>query len=271
LSSSAAGRVRGPRRRKEAASGFNVGARDVDPAGGNRGPHVEVDRQPAAAADPVLSRRAGRDEGGRSRQGGPARPVRPVAAPGAAARRRAGDVSPGVADALLSDCRRADHAPARCAQIGLLRGSQVRPSRSARIRAAALVLSLAAPAGPAAAQTAEPYPPLIEPLRVEQVPGLPVYYTVGNPNIPGRQNQGHTSNAGFVVTPDGVVAFDALGTPSLGWNLLKAIRAVTDKPVRYVVVSHYHADHIYGLQAFKDHSGAIIVAQERATEYRENE
>lgn len=135
----------------------------------------------------------------------------------------------------------------------------------------AAAVALAAAAVAASAENAEPYPPLIEPLKVEQVLGLPIYFTVGNPNVPGRQNQGHTSNAGFVVTPDGVVVFDALGTPSLGWNLLQAIRKVTDKPVRYVVVSHYHADHIYGLQAFKDHSGAIIVAQERATEYRENE
>lgn len=121
------------------------------------------------------------------------------------------------------------------------------------------------------AQNGGPYAPLSYPLVIEQVPNLPIYYTVGNPGIPGKQNEGHTSNAGFVVTSEGVVVFDALGTPSLGWNLLQAIQKVTDKPVRYVVVSHYHADHIYGLQAFKDHSAAIIVAQERAAEYRENE
>ena len=38
-----------------------------------------------------------------------------------------------------------------------------------------------------------------------------------------------------------------------------------------MIVSHYHADHIYGLQAFKDHSDALIVAQERSAEYKENE
>ena len=53
--------------------------------------------------------------------------------------------------------------------------------------------------------------------------------------------------------------------------LLRQIRSITDQPIRYIVVSHYHADHIYGLQAFKDHSPAIIIAQERAGEYRENE
>jgi len=67
------------------------------------------------------------------------------------------------------------------------------------------------------------------------------------------------------------VVFDALGTPSLGWALLQQIRSVTDKPIRYVVLSHYHADHIYGLQAFRDHTDAVIVAQERAGEYRDNE
>jgi glyoxylase-like metal-dependent hydrolase (beta-lactamase superfamily II) len=142
---------------------------------------------------------------------------------------------------------------------------------SARTLWAALLVTTVGAVDRTPAQDAGPYFPLSEPIRIEQVPDLPVYYTVGNPGIPGKQNQGHTSNAGFVVTADGVVVFDALGTPSLGWSLLQAIKKVTDKPVRYVVVSHYHADHIYGLQAFKDHSPAVIVAQERATEYRENE
>lgn len=123
----------------------------------------------------------------------------------------------------------------------------------------------------ASAARAQSYPPLNTPLVIHQVPGHPIYYSVGNPGIPAQRNQGNTSNAGFVVTDDGVVVFDALGTPSLGWALLEAIRKITDKPVRYVVLSHYHADHIYGLQAFKDHTHAIIIAQDRAREYTENE
>ncbi len=121
------------------------------------------------------------------------------------------------------------------------------------------------------AQIASPYPPLTIPLKIDQVPGKPVWYSTGNPGIPGKDNEGNTSNAGFVVTSDGVVVFDALGTPSLGWALLQEVRKVTDRKIRYVVLSHYHADHIYGLQAFRDHSDAIIVAQERAGEYRDNE
>src|SRR5579872_381056 len=116
---------------------------------------------------------------------------------------------------------------------------------------------------------AQQYAPLDTPLKVMQVLGKPIYYSIGNPGVPAKANEGNTSNAGFVVTADGVLVFDALGTPSLGWALLQAIRKVTQQPVRYNVLSHYHADHIYGLQAFKDHTNTVIIAQDRAREYKE--
>jgi len=102
---------------------------------------------------------------------------------------------------------------------------------------------------------------------MQQVPGAPIHYALGHPGVPSAANQGHTSNAGFVVTDEGVVVFDALGTPSLGRALLQKIRGVTDKPVKFVVVSHYHADHIYGLQAFRDETDAVILAQAKALDY----
>jgi len=133
---------------------------------------------------------------------------------------------------------------------------------------ALMTLAALIAAAPAAASD---YAPLDRPLAIRQVPAAPIYYSIGSPGVPGKENQGNTSNAGFVVTGEGVVVFDALGTPSLGFALLQAIRKVTDRPVRYVVVSHYHADHIYGLQAFKDHTPAIVVAQDRAREYKEQD
>ncbi len=146
-------------------------------------------------------------------------------------------------------------------------------NRAAPVALAALLLAfvLTLCAGAARADDAQPYPPISRPLVIEQAAGAPVYYTIGNPGIPLHENEGNTSNAGFILTPDGVVVFDALGTPSLGWSLLQAIRKLTQAPVRYNIVSHYHADHIYGLQAFKDHTASIIVAQQRASEYREDE
>jgi glyoxylase-like metal-dependent hydrolase (beta-lactamase superfamily II) len=139
-----------------------------------------------------------------------------------------------------------------------------------RLAAAALVFAACAAAA-VQAQNMSPYAPIATPLKIDQVPGKPIWYSTGNPGVPGKDNEGNTSNGGFVVTSDGVVVFDALGTPSHGWALLEQIRKVTDKKIRYVVASHYHADHIYGLQAFKDHTDAIVIAQERAAEYKENE
>ena len=71
------------------------------------------------------------------------------------------------------------------------------------------------------------------------------------------------SNAGFVVTRDGVVVFDALASPPLAEKLLGLIRTVTKQPIKRVIVSHYHADHFYGLQVFKA-QGAEIWAQRAA-------
>ena len=138
-------------------------------------------------------------------------------------------------------------------------------------RLAAAALLAACPVVPCGAQTVSPYAAVTIPLKVDQVPERPIWYSTGNPGIPGKDNEGNTSNAGFVVTSEGVVVFDALGTPSLGWALLQEIRRHTDKKIRYVIASHYHADHIYGLQAFRDHSDALIVAQERSGEYKDNE
>ncbi len=100
-----------------------------------------------------------------------------------------------------------------------------------------------------------PYGEVSLPFVLHQVPDVPVYYVIGLSGVPGADNEGHTSNAGFVVTDEGVVVFDALGTPALGYRLLQRIREVTDKPVARIVISHYHADHVYGLQAFKEHAG----------------
>ena len=92
------------------------------------------------------------------------------------------------------------------------------------------------------------------------------WFFQGEAGMASAQNKGFMSNAGFVVTGDGVVVFDALGTPALGRAMLAAIRRITPQPVKRVIVSHYHADHFYGLAAFKD-AGAEIWAQRRAEAY----
>jgi glyoxylase-like metal-dependent hydrolase (beta-lactamase superfamily II) len=93
-----------------------------------------------------------------------------------------------------------------------------------------------------------------------------VYYVQGKAGIASAENEGYNSNAGFVVTDEGVVVIDALGTPTLGNELLKAIRTVTKHPVKRVIVTHYHADHVYGLEPFKN-AGAEIWAHRSARDY----
>lgn len=106
-----------------------------------------------------------------------------------------------------------------------------------------------------------------EGIRVDPVRVSPsVWYVEGAPGMASRQNRGFMSNAGFVVTREGVVVFDALATPALARALLDAIGERTRQPVRRVIVSHYHADHIHGLQVFKA-AGAEIWAREEGQEY----
>lgn len=100
------------------------------------------------------------------------------------------------------------------------------------------------------------YPATDVEMKLKQV-SEHIYYVQGKAGI-ATDNEGFISNAGFIVTDEGVVVFDALGTPSLAALLLTKIRSVTDKPVIKVIMSHYHADHIYGLQVFKEQGAKII-------------
>lgn len=110
--------------------------------------------------------------------------------------------------------------------------------------------------------TAAPYPPVTVQVEAEQV-APHSYYIPGLPGAASLANQGFMSNAGFVVTREGVVVFDTLGSPSLAQAMLQRIREVTSAPIKRVIVSHYHADHYYGIQVFKD-AGAEIWAHEGA-------
>ncbi|HSC96643.1 MAG TPA: MBL fold metallo-hydrolase [Burkholderiales bacterium] len=71
----------------------------------------------------------------------------------------------------------------------------------------------------------------------------------------------------FVVTGDGVIATDPIGygRPQAVLTYLDEIRKVTSQPVKYVIYSHHHFDHIAGGKPFKD-AGAKFVAHRRAWE-----
>ncbi|MES2938591.1 MAG: MBL fold metallo-hydrolase [Pseudomonadota bacterium] len=117
----------------------------------------------------------------------------------------------------------------------------------------------AAPAVPAA------LPATVPEMRPQQV-SASAWFVQGLSALGSPANQNFISNAGFVITPGGVVVIDALGSPALATRLLAEIRQRTDKPVTHVILTHYHADHIYGLQVFKA-AGAKIIAHQAAREY----
>jgi len=96
--------------------------------------------------------------------------------------------------------------------------------------------------------------PQIETRKVEGTDGVYIF-----------RNGNHQSI--FIVTSAGVIATDpiAYGRPTGGADYIAEIRKVTDKPIKYLVYSHGHYDHIAGGQAFKD-AGAKIIAHKRAKE-----
>jgi len=58
-------------------------------------------------------------------------------------------------------------------------------------------------------------------------------------------------NSGVVVGDDGVMVIDAQATPAMAEDVIRHIRTVTDKPIKYVVLSHYHAVRVLGASAYK--------------------
>ncbi len=126
------------------------------------------------------------------------------------------------------------------------------------------VAALALAVGAAVAQA--PAPRKVVPQQVSPS----AWFVQGDAALGTPANRNFISNAGFVVTPAGVVVIDALGSPQLARDLLDEIARITPKPVTHVIVTHYHADHIYGLQEFRKR-GAKIIAHRGGLEYLHSE
>jgi glyoxylase-like metal-dependent hydrolase (beta-lactamase superfamily II) len=92
------------------------------------------------------------------------------------------------------------------------------------------------------------------------------WFVQGQSAMGSAANENFISNAGVVVGDKAVMVVDALGSPHLATLLIEAIRRITPLPITHVVVTHHHADHIYGLQVFKA-QGAQVLAHASASEY----
>lgn len=90
----------------------------------------------------------------------------------------------------------------------------------------------------------------------EVAPGVFVHQ--GRYELQSPQNRGDMANASFVIGNDAVAVIDTLGSAGVGKELRAAIKAVTDRPIRYVINSHMHPDHVFGNAAFKEDAPQFV-------------
>ncbi len=126
--------------------------------------------------------------------------------------------------------------------------------RSAALVLVTLIAVCAVASGVSAAEEPSPLP------FEEIADGVYVHHGLVEQATP--QNQGAIANIGFVVGQDAVAMIDSGGSVEEGRAALAAIQALTDKPVRYLINTHMHPDHVFGNQVFKA-AGAIIIGHRR--------
>jgi glyoxylase-like metal-dependent hydrolase (beta-lactamase superfamily II) len=85
-----------------------------------------------------------------------------------------------------------------------------------------------------------------------------VFVHQGRYEMQSLENRGDMANACFVVGNESVAVIDTLGSAVAGSKLRDAIRIVTNKPIRYVINTHMHPDHVFGNAAFKEDNPVYV-------------
>ncbi|NCW34367.1 MAG: MBL fold metallo-hydrolase, partial [Betaproteobacteria bacterium] len=67
-------------------------------------------------------------------------------------------------------------------------------------------------------------------------------------------------NSGVIIGRDAAMVIDTTATPTMAQDLIARIRSITDKPIKYVVLSHYHAVRVLGASAYEAEGAQAIIA-----------
>jgi quinoprotein relay system zinc metallohydrolase 2 len=155
-------------------------------------------------------------------------------------------------EALLTLCLVGD--PSRCSTERHPGGATIEACRQA-------ARALAAPAG----QEPQSWPCVPEGESpgfavTEIAPGVFVHKGAHAEAAP--ENRGDIANIGFVIGSEGVAVIDAGGSAAVARDLLEAVRRETDLPVRWLILTHMHPDHVLGAPVFVE-AGATVVGHAR--------
>lgn len=89
-----------------------------------------------------------------------------------------------------------------------------------------------------------------------------IFAHIGQVALPSPDNLGDLANISFVIGEQGVAVIDSGGSRAVGEAAYRALRQITDLPLRYLLLGHMHPDHVYGANVFQE-AGAQIVAHHK--------